>query len=291
MNNILNSKQQTIFKMIKISWIMWKKALYQTIPFSLICLAVNTFLLDTFIHNQQNSSQEVSNYFVLSFPIIISKFVFEMVIFSITTASIIYILNKTARNESICFVEAIKVGFKKWFTVFIIYILEFAVLGIGIIIAYLSMGIFLKLVAPINNTLLLYLKIITPEPKTFMYYLITIEMLLWVMLTLIPSVIIEVYLTFSSYLPIIEENGIVRSIKNSFRVISGSWRYMFVVCLITFVIIFICSFLSNKCSLHNNVRINYFLTNFPITIFIIPFFHAFIITMLYNFKTKKQLLE
>ncbi|MGA2846949.1 MAG: hypothetical protein ABSF68_16180, partial [Candidatus Acidiferrales bacterium] len=105
----------------------------------------------------------------------------------------------------------------------------------------------------------------------------------------IPGYIIFVYLMFATYQPIIEDDSIIDSIKNSFNLISGNWWYMFVVSLIIYSVApYIYNLVFDHLFIKDSVYVSFFLKNIFSAIFGLPLLHAFMITILYSLKEKKR---
>jgi len=269
MKIIIPTALQNILKVIKTSFVIWKHALIKTIPFSLIYLIINSLLLapldklakidDKFLDQFSLSLLFSGKYLLIASKIVLSSFVFF-----VANASIIYILNKVDSNENVSFTQAIKVGYKKTFLQLLIFILELVMVGGPILLILILWGF--------PN--------ISGHFKLATCFVCALAFIL--------GYIILVYLMFAIYQLIIEENSIIDSIKNSFNLISGNWWYMFGVYLICSVVSYLYDLVFDHLFIKDSVYVSFFLKNSFSTILGLPLLHAFMITILYNLKTKKR---
>ncbi|MGD0465381.1 MAG: hypothetical protein ABSA84_01615 [Gammaproteobacteria bacterium] len=266
MKIIIPTKPQNMLQIIKTSFSIWKRALIKTIPFSLISIIAHSILMPVFLDFWDKLRGYKWDQFSLN--LIFSKhcillggtIVLYAIVFSITNVSIIYIINKIANNENVYFSQAITTGANKAFSQLLIHILYFIIFVIAIALFMVVLFTF-----PMDDLLHLKLTI----------YICCI-------LPFIPSAIIFVYIMFANYLLIIEENSIVDSIKNSFKLVLGNWRYTFGAFLMISILHSACSFILDSFSVNDIIR-----NSFSI-IFIAPFNSAFIIAILYNLIAKNR---
>lgn len=268
---ILSMKPQNIFKVIKTAFLIWKRSLIKTIPFSLIFMIAYLVLVDVFFQKLANYNYEqfsLNLIFNKNHLLSGSKVILFVIIFSITNASTMYIINKVANDENVHFSQALTIGSKKAFSQLLIFILYFMIL----------------LIAPMLLIVLLYI-----IPNAFLYFKFVIY--LYIILAFIPSIIMMVYFMFAMYQLIIEENSIIDAFKNSFTLVLGNWWYTFGTFLIISTIPSICSFIFDNFYIKNSIYINFFLKNSFSIIFITPLSYAFIIAVLYNLKAKNMVLS
>ena len=269
MKIIIPTALQNILKVIKTSFMIWKHALIKTIPFSLICLIINSLFLAPFLDKSKIDDKFLDQFslsllFSGKYLLIASKIMLSSFVFFVANASIIYILNKVDRNENVSFTQAIKVGYKKTFLQLLIFILELVMVGGPILLILILWGF--------PN--------ISGHFKLATCFVCA--------LAFIPGYIILVYLMFAIYQLIIEENSIIDSIKNSFNLISGNWWYMFGVYLICSVVSYLYDLVFDHLFIKDSVYASFFLKNSFSIILGLPLLHAFMITILYNLKTKKR---
>ncbi len=94
---------------------------------------------------------------------------------------------------------------------------------------------------------------------------------------------------FAMYQPIIEDDSIIDSIRNSFNLILGNWWYMFGAFLIIYAVApYLYNLVFDRFIIKDSVYVSFFLKNSFSAILGLPLLHAFMITILYSLKAKKR---
>ncbi len=131
------------------------------------------------------------------------------------------------------------------------------------------------------------------------YIVILLMVALGGVLFLIPGLILSVYVPFAPYLGVIEEQGIVSAIENSFKLVHKRWWFVanrLSVIFLVFLLfaLFVCvisgGFLFEFTSILGPVTLKKITTTLGLVsnIFLYPLGHAFVLEMIYDLRMRKR---